>query len=251
MKKTGVINWYLRMLFYKNNIFIMVVFNIIFVMNIILNNEVLTFNDLIILQFYGHGINYFKLIDFIGLIIYNGIPIYLLSHFLEKERNDRSIFLNIRLKNKKQWFNSVVCCGILFIFTYILVSLCISFIIGMLYGLFFKNDISTINVKYVYLLILTTKSLELIFYFLVVITCYIYTKNSIAGFLLVQFGYFSYFFGEDISKYTPIGIGSLARISEFVGEQGVSCLVVVNILLTINILIYLYLQNGVYKKNFY
>ncbi|EHJ02190.1 hypothetical protein CDLVIII_5722 [Clostridium sp. DL-VIII] len=251
MKKTGFIRWYLRMLFHKNNILIIVVFNIIFVMNIILNTDVLTFNDLIRLQFYGHGINYFKLVDFIGLIIYNGIPIYLLSHFLEKERNDRSIFLNIRLKNKKQWFSSVIWCGILFIFTYILISLCISFVIGMLYGLLFKNDLNAINIKNLYLLILITKSLELIFYFLVVITCYLYTKNSVAGFLLIQFGYLSYFFRADISKYTPIGMGSLARISEFVGDQGVSCLVVVNILLTINILIYLYLQNGVYKKNFY
>lgn len=249
MKKAEIIKWYLRMLFCKNNILIMGVFNVVFVMNALFNNEVLTFNDLIILQFYGHGVGYFNFIDFIGLIIYNGIPIYLFSNFLEMERKDRSIFLNIRLKNKKQWFSSVIFCGIVFIFTYVLVSLCISFIVGMLYG--FNNDLSTINVKSLYLLILITKSLELIFYFLVVITCYIYTKNSISGFLLVQSGYFSYFFKSDISKYTPMGMGSLARISEFVGEQGISCLVVVSILLTINIFIYLYLQSGVYKKNFY
>lgn len=250
IQKIGVIKWYFSMLFCKRNILTIIAYNVIFIINIILNNEITTFNDLIILQFYGHGINYFNLIDFIGFVIYNGIPIYLISHFLEKEKNDRSIILNIRLKNKKQWFNSIIYCGILFIFTYICISLCISFIIGMSYGLFFVNGFNTINLKHLYSVILIAKNLELIFYFLVVFICYIYTKNSVVGFLLVHLGYFSYFLRGDIAKYTPIGMGALARMNEFNSEQGISCLVAVIILLIINILLYLYLRSGIYKKNF-
>jgi len=261
IRTNGVINWYLKILFSRKNIFIMITFIIISIVNIILRHGVLTIYDLITLQFYGHGIGYFNLMDFISLIIYNGIPIYILAYFLEKESNDRSAFVTIRLKNKKHWFISVMLCGCLLIFIYVLASLCTSVITGAFLGmkfngynymndLFLKNGLKTINPFYLYLIILTTKSLELFFYFLVVVTCYIYTKGSTLGFLLIQLGYFTYFLPGNMAKYTPMGIGSLSRIMEFVGNNGIPYLFIMGILITVNLILYLYLQSGVYKRIF-
>lgn len=259
--KNGVVKWYLKMLFSRKNIVIMIASAIISIMNIRLRHSTLTIHDLIILQFYGHGIGYFDLMNFISLIIYNGIPIYILAYFLEKESNDRSLFATIRLKNKKQWFISVMRCGFLLIFIYVLASLCISFIIGAFLGmkfsgynymndLFIQNELKIINSYYLYWIILTTKSLELFFYFLVVVICYIYTRGCTLGFLLVQAGYSSYFLVGDMTKYTPVGIGSLSRISEFVGNQGIPYLFVMLILIIVNLVLYLYLRSGVYKRIF-
>jgi len=261
IRKIGVNKWYLKLLFSRKNIFIMLIFIIISIINIVLRHGILTISDLSILQFYGHGIGYFNLIDFMSLIIYNGIPIYILSSFLEKEGNDRSAFLTIRLKNKKQWFISVIHCGFLLIFIYLLASLCIGVVTGVFLGmkfngynymnnLFLENGLQIIKPYYLYLIILTTKSLELFFYFLVVLICYIYTKGCTLGFLLVNVGYFSYLLTENIAKYTPVGIGSLSRISEFVGYQGIPYLFVMVILILVNTILYLYLRSGVYKRIF-
>lgn len=261
--KIGVFKWYFKILFSRKNIFIIVTLIIISIINILLRHGTLTIHDLIMLQFYGHGLGYFNLIDFLSLTIYNGIPIYMLAYFLEKESNDRSSFVTIRLKSKEQWFKSVMICGLIFIFIYILTSLCISLIIGSFSGiisngggykyandLFLENGLKIINPFYMYLIIITSKSLELFFYFLVVVICYIYTKSSTIGFLLVQASYISYFLSGHIVKYTPIGIGSLARMSEFVGDKGISYLFIMVILITVNVVLYLYLKSGIYKRIF-
>ncbi|WP_153016336.1 hypothetical protein [Clostridium tepidiprofundi] len=257
----GINNWYLKILFSRKNIFIMIAFIIISAVNISLKNDVLTINDLIVLQFYGHGIGYFNLMDFISLVIYNGIPIYVLAYFLEKENNDRSTFVTIRLKNKKQWFKSVMQCGFLLIFIYVLVSICITVIIGTFLGmrfsgynyvkdLFLKNGLKITSPFCLYLIILTSKSLELIFYFLVVFTSYIYTKGATTGFLLVQLGYVSYFLPQNIAKYIPIGIASLSRMGEFVGNNGISYIFIMGILIMLNTMLYFYLKIGAYKRIF-
>lgn len=259
--KNGIVKWYIKILFSRKNIFIMIIGIIVSIINIMLRHSYLTINDLIVLQFYGHGVGYFNLIDFMGLIIYNGIPVYILSYFLEKESNDRSIFATIRLRTKKQWFLSVISCGFLLIFIYVLVSLSISILTGAFLGmnfneynymneLFLENGLKTINHYYLYLIIITTKSLELFFYFLIIVISYLYTRGCTVGFLLVQVSYFSNFLVKDIAKYTPFGIGSLSRISEFVGNQGIAYLLAISILIIVNLVLYLYLRSGLYKRIF-
>lgn len=160
-----------------------------------------------------------------------------------------------------KWFISVMHCGFLLIFIYLLASLCIGVVTGAFLGmkfngynymndLFLENGLKIIRPYYLYLIILTTKSLELFFYFLVVLICYIYTKGCTLGFLLSNVGFISYLLTEKIAKYTPVGIGSLSRISELVGDQGIPYLFVMVILILVNTILYLYLRSGVYKKNF-
>lgn len=259
--KSRIIKWYLKKLFSIKNIFIMLIFSIISIINIMLKYDNLTIHDLTMLQFYGHGIGYFDFMDFMSLVIYNSIPIYLLAYFLEKDSNDTSIFVTIRFKNKKHWFMSIMSCGFLFIFIYVIISLCIGVIMGAIIGLkfngyhfmndlFVENGLNIISPYYLYLIILTTKTLELFFYYLIVVTCYVHTRGCTLGYLLVQAGYGSYFFTGDIGKYTPVGMGSLSRIGEFVGNQGIPYCIIMILLVIINAVLFLYLRCGAYKRIF-
>lgn len=93
----GILKWHLKMLLSKRNLTVIIVLTMLIVVFRILSAENLTFYDLLVLQFWGHGTGYFYLMDFLHLLVYNGIPIYLLCCFLEKENYDRSVFLIIRL----------------------------------------------------------------------------------------------------------------------------------------------------------
>lgn len=253
--------WNFSMLFSKKNMILIVTLSVLIVLSIIFKYDNITFYDMLILQFYGHGTGYFDLMDFISLVIYNGIPIYLLSHFLEKERTDRSSLVTIRLKYMKSWLASIMRSTIVFILMYVLLTIVITIIISWLLGLPFNDydytyklfeefGVKKVNSSYLFAIIISSKVFELFFSFLVIFMLFCFTNNATLGFVLLQILNSLSLLDVSIVKYNPIGLSSLGRMSEFTGIQGISYSSSISILLILTGMFYLILRSGLYKNIF-
>jgi hypothetical protein len=254
--------WNLSILFKKSNLITIMILLCFIVLSLAFTYPDITFKDLLTLVYFGHGTGYFNMLDFLRLIIYNGIPIYLLSVFLEKESQDKSFMIVIRLKKMKYWLFSIMRSVSLFIFSYICLSLFLIIIVSTFMGLPFKgyehmkpfineNGIGNMDTSYLLLIIISTKFLELLFTFLVIFILFSLTKTSITGFIVIVAAYLIGLLEITYIKYFPIGLSSLVRITEAFGEdQSLPYFYSFGILLLSNVLLFAVLKSGLYKKSF-
>jgi hypothetical protein len=254
--------WNLSILFKSSNLFTIMLLLCFIVFSLALTYKDITFKDLLTLVYFGHGTGYFKMLDFLRLIIYNGIPIYILSIFLEKESQDKSFMIVIRLKKMKNWLLSILKSASLFIFSYICISLTIIIMVSAFMGLPFngyeymkpfinENGNGNLDTGYLLLIIISTKFLELLFSFLVIVILFSLTKTSITGFIVIVSAYLIGLLEIAYIKYSPIGLSSLVRITEAFGEdQSLPYSASFGVLLLSNVLLYAVLKSGLYKKSF-
>lgn len=253
--------WNLSMLLSKNHLVVMVVFVTIHVLSIILRIGDLTYFDLLTIQFYGHGTGYFHLIYFLSLVVYNGIPLYLLSYFLEKESADRSSFITIRLKHKKEWLFSILRSASIFIFTYIILTISISSLISFLFRLPFQGyeymtpvfeELHVNGVKPLNLIgiIISSKFAELVFSFLFVFFLFCLTRTATTGFILLMASYMFCIFDTPIINYLPTGMSSLLRMKEIVGSGGISFFTTISILSMVTIGLYIMIRKWFFQRIF-
>ncbi|KKI91380.1 hypothetical protein WQ54_15265 [Bacillus sp. SA1-12] len=254
--------WNLSILMNKFNLIVILGLLAFLVFSTIFTQKNITFFDLLTILFYGHGTGYFNFLDFLRLVVYNGIPIYLLSYFLEKESINRSFMIIIRLKKKKHWFSSIMRSTVFFLFSYILVTLIIAFIASSLFNLSFngynymipffdEKGVQNLNTSYLLLIIISSKFLELFITFLIIFSLFCYTKTAVTGFIVIVLSYLLCLVDTSWIKYFPIGLSSLARLEEFVGErQGISYFHSIGILGVSNLLLFSVLQSGLYQKCF-
>lgn len=254
--------WNLSILMNKPNLIIILGLLAFLVFSIIFTQKNITFFDLLTILFFGHGTGYFYFLDFLRLVVYNGIPIYLLSYFLEKESINRSFMIIIRLKKKKYWFSSIMRSTVLFLFSYILITLAITYIVSILFNYSFngynymipffdEKGVQYLNTSYLLLIIISSKFLELFITFQIIFFLFCYTKTSVTGFIVIILSYLLCLLDASWIKYFPIGLSSLARLEEFVGEgQGISYFYSIGILGLSNLLLFSILQSGLYQKCF-
>lgn len=253
--------WYLISTFSLKNVIIMTLLIFIKLISILIKYKSLTINDLIVFQFYGHGTGYFNIIDFLSMVVYNGVPLYLLCILLEKEYVDRSYFVIIRIQSKKKWFREIISTSFFTIFIYVFLSIMITLSLGFLLGLeasdykyindmFTGNELNNLNSYYLYIMILISKVLELFSSFLMIFLFYSYTHNTTLSFLINQSLYVLCFMEGEVVKYIPIGISSLSRWHELSGNLNIYFINIISILILVNIFLYACLRVGIYKKNF-
>jgi hypothetical protein len=254
--------WNLSVLFKRSNLIAIILLLGFIVLSIAFTYPDITFKDLLTLVYFGHGTGYFKMLDFLRLIIYNGIPIYLLSVFLENESQDKSFMIVIRLKKMKYWLFSILKSVSLFIISYICVSLSLIIMVSIFMGLPFKgyeymklffdeNGIGNIDTGFLLLIIISTKFLELLFTFLIIFILFSLTRTSITGFIVIVLAYLIGLLEITYIKYSPIGLSSLVRITEAFGEdQSLAYSYSLGILLLSNVFLFAVLKSGLYKKSF-
>jgi len=252
--------YYLKILFTKKNILIPIITLSMITLSVFLLYSKLSFNDILIWEFFGQGNGDFVLMRFLTMLIYNSVPVYLLCIFIEKDCTERSMHLTIRLKSKKRWMKTILYSSILFVISYILISICITAITAFIFGMDFIgyngfNDIFVIcSIKpvtpwFLYLVIVVGKSLELLFCFFIILLIYCYTRKVTIGFLILLMSYFLIFIPTEIVTYLPTGMSSLSRVLEFSGT-GLSLWQVLAILIIINGILYNYIRFISYKKIF-
>lgn len=258
--KMDVVRYYLKLLFRKKNVLIVLIASGLITLSVWVLYEDLSFNDLLLWQFWGQGEGGFFPMWFLTMLVYNGVPIYLLCYFLDKD-SERSIHLTIRLRRIGRWMNGVFLSGAVFLVCYVLASVGISALAALVAGMDFagfngvKDMFSAIGIQsvspwFLYIAVLAGKSMELIFYFLVIFLLYCFTKKISIGFILLQLGYFVYLIPAAIFRYLPAGIGSLSRIREFSGT-GVYFWQAAAFLLAADSILYGYIRWIGCKKIFY
>lgn len=252
--------WYNRMLLTKKNIAISMVLLFLMLIFIKMQYNYTSFMDMLFFQFYGHPIGSLYLKDFVSLIIYNGVPLFLFGYFLEQESKDRSSVFVIRIKYRKRWLNSIVHSVILFNFFYIVLTLSLCFIISLIFGMNFDyyiiddiykiREIDQVHLNYLLLIVVFGKFFELVLNSLILFLLFCYTKNAVLGFVVFLVLNVCVILGPSFMKYLPIGSSSLSRMSEITGDQGITFPVILSILITSTLLMYLILYITIQKKMF-
>ncbi|MET3507262.1 hypothetical protein [Halalkalibacter oceani] len=251
--------WNATLLFSPKNLIVISVLVIVPLISFVINHEALTFSDLLVLQFFGHGSGYFYLIDFIQMIVYNGVPLYLLCYFLEKEAADRSSLVTIRLTYKKTWFHSLIRSACLFLFVYIVMTVLFVVLLALLLDLpftgyhhmsllFTEMGVEEINLISLLMITVSSKLMELIFSFFLILLAFSLTGTAVAGFVFIQLLYVLSLLAVPPLTYLPAGLSSLARMQEIIGGQGIGYSTIMVIFTVLTVTLYASLKSGLYQK---
>ncbi|WP_042274412.1 hypothetical protein [[Clostridium] dakarense] len=177
----------------------------------------LSVNEYLMNVFSGSFIGEFNPFIILEMLVFNLTPIYLLSVFIERECNDRTLFLNIRLKSSLTWFKSIITVSLKFIFLYTILNILIPIFIGILLGTNFEAGFYNL-----FFTVFITKLLSIVFEFLILFLVYSLTNNiTISFFSLVLFNLISVI-PSKLIYYIPFGISSLVRYKFILGEYGMN-----------------------------
>lgn len=256
-KKAFLDVWVLEKLFSKKNVIIMCILAILMPLSFALKYKNITFNDLFILQFYGHRIGYFDIQSIIQLLVFNGTPIYLFGYFLEQELAERSSLVTIRIRHKKIWLVTIIKSSLFFIVSYVFLTVLSTLFIASLrgfrfsgYKLFETTGIQQIIPLHLIVMALSSKILELCFSFLFLLLLFCWTRGATSGFVLLASSYLCSLSTWPLVKYIPTGISSLSRLKEFAGNDGIPYPVTIYVLIASIAVLYAVLYNRAFKKFF-
>ena len=247
LKNRGIYRYHSKSLFSKSNIMAMTFVLIIMSMWKLtpLDND-LSVNNYLINIFSGSFFGEFNPFTLLEMLVLNLTPIYLLGIFIERECNDRTVFLNIRLGSTLPWFKSIITVSLKFILLYTVLNVLIPIFIGILLGTNFEPGIYNLIFT-----IFITKLLSVVFEFFILFLVYTFTKNiTVSFFILILFNLVSMILSKFI-YYIPFGISSLLRYKFVLNEYGMNYglnfkFVILELLILITImLIYL---NSKHKK---
>ncbi|RDY23326.1 hypothetical protein CHF27_008750 [Romboutsia maritimum] len=246
-KSSGVYRYHNKSLFSKYNILsIVFVLLIMSMWKLVSSNDNLSINKYLLNVFSGSSIGEFNPLIILEMLVFNLTPIYLLSVFIEQECNDRTIFLNIRLKTSLAWFKSIIKVSFKYILIYTVLSILIPICISILLGLSPETDLYRLIFT-----IFSIKLLNIIFEFLILFLIYSFTNNiTMSFFSLIIFNLISIIPFEFI-YYIPFGISSLCRYQFILNNYGINYgLNLKNVLLELSILIAIILiyLNSRHKK---
>lgn len=167
--------------------------------------------------FEGHGTGYFHLFSFLEMLVGNGAPLYLLAVFVERSVSGQSLFVWVRLKNRWEQMEALMIAGMEFACFYSgLWGICGA--VGSLgdKGFFESGE---------WMMLLTgvlLKGADLCFQYLFLLVIYCVGKQITAGFLALLAGNLLCVLPENISRFLPFGVSSLARISTMAGGGKIS-----------------------------
>lgn len=170
--------------------------------------------------FMGYGIGYINIIDFLHLIILNGIPIYILSVYFGNKDSMRSIVI-VRYRHRSRWFLNIQLAMLgLILFEFILVSL-ITFLMssaGIAFGILDSyNAGNLVNSAGIFWAGFVLRIFEIMFLQMVFLLLYAFMKSVIASFLTTISLYLFVLFFD--GKFIPFGLSSLCRVLELSGNS--------------------------------
>jgi hypothetical protein len=228
----------------KNTIIIGAVVILMIVWKYLQNAGDLSGEEWIIGLFAGHGTGGFHILSFIEMLLLNGAPIYLLAAFIEKATTEHSVFITVRLKNRKDILVGILTSALLFVLLYG-VFLAVFPIIGLsAMGLPIDTGMLTLLGFSV-----GTKLLDIVVQALFITGIYCLTGQITAGFIGVIAANLLCVAPLDFMKYLPFGISSLSRINlSQIGTEGIASLYAALILLATSALFIGWLLTAGYKR---
>lgn len=218
----GVKGWYIKSLFKKKDLCIIFLVSSIPVLSKIIIKSGLTFPDLIISQFWGHGTGYFSLIEFMNMLVYNGLPIYFLCVFYQNCKDNSNIPVIIRVKNIKSWMNEILKVSVLFLVIYVTMTVVLTISLGIIFNLDLQGfqvmkEVFTVgrfpepNIYEIILPFILLKTFELTLLYLIIILLDSYLHKVALSYTILLLGHGLCILNLKYIEYIPIGIAFLSR----------------------------------------
>lgn len=196
--------------------------------------------------FNGYGLGYLNIIDFLYLLILNGMPIYFLSIYLGDKNSMRSIVM-VRLKNKNKWLLHIQVSMLVFIIAQLLLIVLLTILVsgastllagaGIPGNQAFYDDTNSLGQIIIGAFL---RFLEIMFLQMLFLVIYSLVKNVLTAFMVSMSLYLSIIFSD--FKFIPLGLSSISRIIEL-GPGGLlyNSLFPIVIFVSIYLVLYLYL----------
>lgn len=170
--------------------------------------------------FYGHGTGYFQAFPFLEMMIVAGTPLYLLAVFAEREVSEQSIFIPIRLKNRRELMAALLTAGMGFVAFYSVLW----GIVGVA-GMVCSGHILTGDSVKILVCAVGMKWLDIFLQYILMLLFSLCTKRITAGFLALEAGNLLCTVPWGFSAFMPFGLSCMARIACFSGYPGIHPLI--------------------------
>lgn len=221
----GLVPYYMRKLLSKRNVVILgCIITVILLYKGLTHPNERTAEEWVFLLFSGHGTGYLHLLSFLEMLIVNGAPLYLLAVFMEVTVSGQSLFVSARAVGRRNILFSLWTASGLFLLLY-----CALWLTGAFIGIQFLGYLTTADTwKYLFLSI-GLKFCDLLFQYMVMLTVYICTKQTTAGFLALIGGNFLCVLPIPIAAYSPFGLSSMVRLGFMEAAPGSAFLIALTI----------------------
>ncbi|MFD1929075.1 hypothetical protein ACFSFY_13615 [Sporosarcina siberiensis] len=200
-----------------------------------------TIEDTFLLFFYGQELGQFHLMTFIEQLVYNGTPLYLIAVFTEQMQRSSRLTLWVRIQYKSNWFRAVLGNSLLFLTCYLLLTLFIIILLGMLNNQGWNDVTQLMNPaspeNWMFKLF-ALKFLEFCVYYFGFLFLFLKTRNVTIAFLIVFASHLLLLIPLQFLHYFPIGLGTLARVNLIVGSNGIPFIHAIAILTGCTLILY-------------
>ena len=208
VQRRGVQAYYQRALIQKRNLTILctVVLGMI-VYKGLGNPSPISGREWVYHLFSGHGTGTFRLLAFLELLLVNTAPLYLIAVFIEASIREQSIFVAIRARSRTEIFHGIL--RTVMQFTAIYAALW--FLLGVVGGLFFVDALKADSIPFL-LGCAGLKFLDILVQALVMLLCYLLTKQITVGFLVTLAGNLLCALPQKWAAYLLFGLSSSVRV---------------------------------------
>lgn len=199
----GLVSYYLRVLFTrKNGLLLLGLLLPVAAWTWVTGGVPQDGTDWLIRLFAGHGTGYFYPMGLFGLLAIELLPLWPLGVFCTQAAGERSVFLAVRLRRKKDLLGALLYTGLLWILAYSCVLALAAVVPPLLLGFSLNMGLALSAVG--------LKLLDVAFQFLLILSALCATGQATAGFVAVLLLHFLCVLPI---PWLPIGLSSLARLN--------------------------------------
>ena len=141
------------------------------------------------------------------MLLVNTAPLYLIAVFAEASVSEQSIFVSVRSNSRKEMFHGILRTVIKFIAIYPVLW----FLAGLMGGLIFADRMDLIAIQFLVECV-AFKFLDILLQTLVMLFCYLLTRQITVGFLAILAGNFLCVIPQNWVHYLPFGLSGTVRV---------------------------------------
>lgn len=208
-KRRGVQAYYQRALFQKQNL--MILCGVVLGMTVykgLSGPELSSGQEWVYRLFSGHGTGSFHILAFLEMLLVNTAPLYLIAVFAEASVSEQSTFVSVRSNSRKEMFHGILRTVIKFIAIYPVLW----FLAGLTGGLIFVDRMDLIAIQFLAECV-AFKFLDILLQTLVMLFCYLLTRQITVGFLAILAGNFLCVIPQNWVHYLPLGLSGTVRVN--------------------------------------
>jgi len=212
----------------------------------------ITFNDFILLFFYGLGSGGFHPIAFMEMLIINCMPIYFISIFFQQLEGNQQFEIMIRMQSKLRWLQAIFINVSFLLIIYSLMLFLILGTVGLLlrlqineFSMFEHEAISSVKLL---LQIVLLKILDISFQTALFCVLWLWNRKPVVAFFAIFVLQFLTFIPATV--YLPVVLSNMSNSVLLVDDGGLEVLTSIIVASLLSALLALYIRINGYKKYF-